>query len=653
MTQTAPAADQAAPPPTTPRVSSRGRVARRAVLAVVGAMLLWLVGGLAWSGYTVATKAGTAQTELQRFRDTLKLGDQAAAKRHLDRGKQALRDAEGASHWPQVRLAHRTPYVGRTVTDLNHLIAAAGIMTTSADDALKISEEFAGDNSKLFHNNTFSLPAIQQARTAVTSLAAGLVRADRELTAVAGRGPLGGTALAKRDSAREQITALRSELVSLGPVLEALPAAVGASGPKTYLVIIGNPAESRAPGGAPLSVAFLAFDAGRMTIQLKGQTSELTNINQRLLWTPLPGDPFLVGTRKRPFVNANVNPDFSVAAQQLMRAAVPNFGITTDGVIALDVVAVAHLLRATGPIQSPTYGELNGDNVAQKLLVDAYVNQGTTEQAKIDARHVGNDELMSTMLTRLTEGGGTLGKARALGKAVPGRHLQMYFADTRLQALVSDKRAAGQPRAPAVGNLSAVYTQNGNQSKNDVFQQRTLAETVQLNGDGSATVHRTVSITNATPPYHGPLPDPTIGYLTRWVGLKVLNLMPPGAVLTASPTVPAQATVKQGVDQAGRTYAEAFVTIPPGGSTALSWDYTLPHAARADGNGLRFLDYVEPQPLLNPTTLQLTVVPPPGWTFTGINGLAKAWKVAADHSATLSMPVIAARVLTLRASPAG
>jgi hypothetical protein len=650
VTQTVPAAEKAAPR----HVSRRRRRGRRGLLvaAAVGVLLVaafavfaaWLGKGLLASSREVQAKAAVAQAELQQFRDTLKAGDRDAAKAHLAAGRAALGDAREAADVREVRLAKNLPYVGNTVSDLDHLLAAAGIMTVSADDALRVYEDFAGTDSKLFQNKRFSMPAITDAQQAVARIESAMNRAERELEAVEGKGPKGDEALAKKRSALAQVTALRGELVALGPVLEALPSAVGGNGRRTYLVAILNPAESRAPGGAPLSVAFVRFDKGRMSIPIQGQTSVLTNTNQKLMWTPAKGDPWVQGAVPRAFVNANVNPDFPVAAEQMLRAARPNFGFKPDGVVALDVVAISHLLRHTGPISSAAYGELTADNVVQKLLVDAYSQQQNPEE-----RHGANDDLMVTMMSRLTEGGGMIGKARALGEAVPGRHLQMYFRDARLQGLISDERAAGEVRAPEVGNLTAVYTQNGNASKVDVFQKRTVQETVRLRADGSATVRRTVVLHNDTPPYVGVGRDPRSGYITRWASLKVLNLMPPGAKVTRDPAVARSHLLRRGVDQDKRPFSEAIIRLAPGSKASLTWEYTVPRAARKDGDGLRFLDYLETQPLLNQQRLQLTVVAPKGWAAEGLSG---GWKVSGGR-ATLAAPIVGGQVVKVRVTPAG
>ena len=56
----------------------------------------------------------------------------------------------------------------------------------------------------------------------------------------------------------------------------------------------------------------------------------------------------------------------------MVRATPANFGRKTDGVIALDINAVGHLLDLTGPIKTDFYGTLTGKNIAQKLVVQGY-----------------------------------------------------------------------------------------------------------------------------------------------------------------------------------------------------------------------------------------------------------------------------------------
>jgi len=122
------------------------------VLAVGGYWAYWLGTGLLDASRTVQDKAAVAQGELQLFRDTLKAGDEAAAKGHLVAAETALGEANEAAQVDQVRQAKGLPYVGNTVEDLDHLLAAAGIMTDSANDALVVYTDFSGADSKLYSN---------------------------------------------------------------------------------------------------------------------------------------------------------------------------------------------------------------------------------------------------------------------------------------------------------------------------------------------------------------------------------------------------------------------------------------------------------------------------------------------------------------------
>lgn len=619
-------------------------------LAAAGGWAYWLGSGLLDASRTVQEKAAVAQGELQLFRDTLKAGDEVAATAHLTAGRQALDEAKAAAQADQVRIAKGLPYVGATVEDLDHLLAAAEIMTDSGTNALTLYEKFSGEDSELFENGKFSIPAIGEAQQSITAIRRSMDRAEAELRQVTGDGPKGGDALEKKRSALAQIGSLRAEIVPLEPVLEALPSAVGAQGRVKYLVAVMNPAEMRASGGAPLSLVFVSFKNGKMTIPLQGTTSRITlgsapglqGDSPELVWNRVKNDPFQpdVGEPQR-FVNASFNPDFPVSAEQMRRATPTFFGQETDGVIALDLVAVSSLLKVLGPIES-RYGTLTPENLTQKLLVKAYKEQGSA----IALRQQENDNLMSVVMSNLLAGGGLIDKARALGEGVPGRHLQMYFQDERLQQLVEEKNLGGMVPDPKVGNLSAVFTQNGNGNKLDVFQERTVEETVQLRKNGSAVVTRTVRLDNPTPPYIGVGPDPLRGYTTRWATNLVINLMPDGAKVIEEPVVDLVGTVTQGTDQAGRTYAKAAVVTPPDGSATVTWKYVVPKAATKHGDAWRLLNYVAPQSMLIPPTLELTVLAPKGWAAEP----AKGWTVEGDR-ATITVPMDRVQVLKVQVSP--
>ncbi|HET9946118.1 MAG TPA: DUF4012 domain-containing protein, partial [Actinomycetes bacterium] len=480
-----------------------------------------------------------------------------------------------------------------------------------------------------------------------------LSKARSELLAVDGTGPLGDEAMDKRRTGLKQIRELRAKIAPYAPVVEALPSALGSDGTRRYLVAIMNPAEMRGSGGAPLSIAMVVVKDGKISVPMKGTASSLylhspeglQGDSPELVWKRVKGDPFQppLGEPQR-FVNTNFNPDFRVSGEQMMRSTPTFFGKRTDGVVAIDVVALAKLLDVIGPIQSD-YGELNSANLVEELLVKSYEEQGTD----VVGRQERNDALMSTMLDSLMAGGGLMGKAEAVLSVAPQRHVQMYFRDDRLQRVVERRGLAGAVPTPKTGNLTAVYTQNGNGSKVDVFQRRTIDETVTLNKNGSATVRRSVTLDNKVPPYTGIGPDIQRGYTTRWATNLVINLMPPGAKVTQQPDVELASTVDKGVDQAGRTFANAAVVTPPGESAQLTWEYKVPKAAVPKDGGLRFIDHVLTQNTVNGFLLRTTVIAPEGWTLQRVDD-ALPWYVNGGQ-AFLQVNVDTPTRLRLQASP--
>jgi hypothetical protein len=600
-----------------------------ASLVLLGAVYVWWLGGGLLRVYTTGqAKADIAQKQLKLMQKDITAGDEPGARRHLSIAERAVNDAEKAARAPQVRVAKWLPYTRGTVTDLDHLLGAASVVIDAADNALTLYTEFSGDTSKLFDNGKVDINALVRGRDALREMERALTEARSELLAVKGTGPLGDDALKKKRTGLKQIRDIRAEIRPYAPLVEALPAALGAEGTKRYLVAVMNPAEMRGSGGAPLSVALVVLKDGKLTIPKKGTTSSITlgspegllGDNPFLVWKRVPGDPFQPPPGKaQRFVNITANPDFRVSGEQLVRATPAFFGMKTDGVIAVDVVALAKLLQVIGPIQSD-YGTLTSQNLVQELLVKAYDEQGVDVQG----RQARNDALMSVMLSNLTSGGQLRAKADALLSAAPTRHVQMYFQDDRLEALVRHRGLDGSVPSPSSGDLTAVYTQNGNGSKVDVYQKRTVTQAVQLHADGSATVRRTVRIENATPPYNGLGPDTKFGYTTRWATNLVISLFPRGARVTQQPESDLPATVKKDIDQAGRPFGQAAVVTSPGGSSEVSWEYELPRAAVRDGASLLLKDTIAPQNTVNGFLLQTTVTAPDGWTLQRVDD-TQAW----------------------------
>src|SRR3954451_12920090 len=104
--------------------------------------------------------------------------------------------------------------------------------------------------------------------------------------------------------------------------------------------------------------------------------------------------------------------------------------------------------------------------------------------------------------------------------------------------------------------------------------------------------------------------------------------MPKGAKVVGQPTASAPGAAVQvrslrpGVDQDGRTFAQATALLPPRGRATLTWSYVVPKAAGPAGHGLPLTDVVATQSMLTSPTLPVTVLPPEGWAVASPAGWA-------------------------------
>jgi hypothetical protein len=282
---------------------------------------------------------------------------------------------------------------------------------------------------------------------------------------------------------------------------------------------------------------------------------------------------------------------------------------------------MAGMLQASGPLTTPGYGRVTGANLVQVLLVDGYRRFGDQR-----LRHRYNEGLMDAVLSRLL-GGGTLGQVRALGQAARG-HLQLYFRDPRLQRAALQHRLAGA-LSPAPQDYAAAYTQNANGSKVDVYQRRAIQQRVWLRPDGSAHVVRTVRLVNAAP--GAPTSDRS-GYLTNWATYRFATYLP-GRATRVSVSADGRAAGWEPFRELGRQAARLLLPLRPGQARTVTVAYDLPGAAVRTPAGLRYRLAADAQPILQPASFRLVVVPPKGFGVV----LPAGWKGAAGGAAATTI----------------
>ena len=591
-----------------------------------GLFILWLQLGTLTSIASLALGSRSLQTSLQSAAAQISEGDFDGAQADVAAMVSAADRIQASTGGAHITVIGAIPGLGTATENWDRLAIASSDIAVAVDDMLAVFGEFSGKSGgkQLFSDGAIDIEMLRALPPRVDAIDAGIRDAVLQLGAIDTSGPAAGPLDQVRDRALNEVEPVQEAMNAIVDLAPELPDALGANGVRRYLVAIGNQAEMRASGGAPLTLVMVEFDNGRITIPIKGQTSTqlFPPLNAPVSWWGPGGNPFFPGNpRFDPMVVTNTHPNLLYSGREMAGAWAGGGYPQVDGVALIDLTAISAVLDATGPIESPAYGSVNGDQLGQILLIDAYAQFG---QAEAEARQAANQELVDSLLTRILSGSDLVSVARAIAGTAPGRHFQVWLRDPDFENLAVRAGFAGTVFDPAVGDWSAMYTQNGNQSKVDVFQQRNTLVTVQLAEDGSARVTQQLTLTNATPPDRPALGTfGKIGYETMWLKSAYLMYVP-NAATAYRVQYPDGFAVRsfRNHQQFGRGFVDdgfgqKLVRVvgwtPPGGQSAVSVSYELPAGTFLVDGDLAYRLRVEPQATFNDPTVTVRVTAPAGW----------------------------------------
>ncbi|HEY0118830.1 MAG TPA: DUF4012 domain-containing protein [Cellulomonas sp.] len=365
-----PAADVAATdgPAEPPR-----RRARRRVLLVVAGVLVVLVlatGWLAFRVYQAGRALTAAQDDLGTISQEAHDGDLSALEAALPGAQHHLRTARQAVDDPVWKAATVLPWAGRQLTAVRTVTVALDDVVTAAGPVLHAVDGMLGTG-----DGGGSGLDIAPLVTAAPDIQAAATKAAAGARAVAG---IDTTGLTPRLVA--PVRRVQDEFAGLGPTADTvshlaavLPGMLGGDGPRTYLLASLNSAELRAQGGIAGAFAVLRVDGSSVRLVEQRSTGAFQGLDQPVLPLTAAEDQVFTDRLGRYVQDALLTPDFPRAAQLLAARWTRDTGEQVDGVIATDVVAVADVMRATGPVTTPSGVTLDADSVIPQLLQQAYL----------------------------------------------------------------------------------------------------------------------------------------------------------------------------------------------------------------------------------------------------------------------------------------
>ncbi|MEJ1194027.1 DUF4012 domain-containing protein [Pseudarthrobacter sp. CCNWLW207] len=482
---------------------------RLTYVLLTGALVLAsAVGCAAW----LAVKATDLKSELAsaislvpELKAAIVAQDPLAASETVDALRIHTAAARSTAGDPLWTLAGAIPWLGPN-------FQAATEVATAADDVAQLGaaplvEVFQSLDWETLtpQDGAVDIAAVREAEPKVVSAAHAVKESSNRLDDISVEGLLPQVA-EPLNNARSELRGLSAELGIASDASTAIPAMMGADGPKRYLLMIQNNAELRASGGIPGALAVLTFDEGRLSLSEQTSATALGAMAPPVS-VDLEQQQIYSGRIGKFMQDVNLTPDFPSAAKAAHSIWEKKTGERLDGVMSMDPVALQHILNATGPVKLtnpevlalagpslPT--ELSGANVVKTLLSDVYSEIALPELQDVYFAGIAS-EIFKTFSTSSADPGALLdGVVEATAE---GRVL-VWSASSAEQKILAKYAVSGSVSGPSVSPAEfGVYFNDGTGAKMDYYVKRTVQLVKECAKDGYEQTTVRITSMNTAP----------------------------------------------------------------------------------------------------------------------------------------------------------
>jgi len=423
----------------------------------------------------------------------------------------------------------------------------------------------------------------------------------------------------------------------------------GPAGSARYFLAFQNPAELRGTGGLIGEYGILEASPGGPRL---GRVAPFAELDNRVrdgvaLGAGLPQryERFPVSST---FWAVNIPADLPTVGETMVRLYQQTTGERLDGVIAIDPLAVAEILRVAGPV-TVAGTSLDADNVADQTLVKAYVRY----ERDVEARKRFLEEVARQTMAafRRVLPSHPVELIKGLAKAAKGRHLQLFSTDADAQRALLGIGIAGSTAAPPDGDYLMQVGVNTAGNKLDAFLQRSVRYQVRLLADGGARASVALTLRNGAPA--AGLPRYIIGpFDARFrpgQNSQYQTLYVAGAYGLARATVDGRPAGVEAQAELGGLSLSQSVAIPSRQAVTLGFDLVRKDAVEVLGdNRIRYRLLLRPQATIHPDQVQVTVGGPPGWRFAAapagghLAGATASWSGPLEQERSLAFELVPA-----------
>ena len=221
-------------------------------------------------------------------------------------------------------------------------------------------------------DGAINLAAITDLQSAIAAVDSAVESADLHLAKIDPTPliPQVGDAIA---SLTDAIDELRPMLDPVDSILSVLHGALGANGPRDYLLMFQGTSEARSLGGNAAVFIVMRADQGALSIIDLIDSQQFQNAPPDPVLDLDPEAEAIFGDKiGRYTADFTMVPDYPEAVR-ILQAWWQREGFTPfDAAISVDPIALSYILGATGPVQLPTGDVLTSGNAASLLLNEVY-----------------------------------------------------------------------------------------------------------------------------------------------------------------------------------------------------------------------------------------------------------------------------------------
>ncbi len=263
---------------------------------------------------------------------------------------------------------------------------------------------------------------------------------------------------------------------------------VGASGPKTYLILLENNSELRPTGGFPGTYGLITFEDGALK---KTFVEDIYRADANLKVNIIPPKPLQHITPNWGMRDAAWFADFPTSAKKVIQFYKLDGGPNVDGVLTITPDVITKILDVIGPINMPEYKlTLKSDNFM------AAIQNEVEYQADRSAPKQILSDLQPKFFERLAQQDKEhwLSIFKIISEAEQQKHILAYFNDPDLEKVAKENGIAGEIKnvSPENDYLQVVFA-NVKGSKTDFVTENSMNLTTEKNEGGNLEHTLTIS----------------------------------------------------------------------------------------------------------------------------------------------------------------